>query len=267
MLFDSYGRKINYLRVSVTDKCNYACKYCRPEEGVTLKKHEEILSLEKIHEIVKAYVASGIDKVRITGGEPLVRKNIVYLIQLISSIPGIKDLCMTTNGSLLPHYAYKLKAAGLQRLNISLDTLVPEKFSYLTRGGKLADVIEGIHTAKKARFTTIKINTVVIKDFNENELDDLTQFAKKNGLEIRFIKEMNLKTGQRYIIENANAGQCELCNRLRLTCDGKLKPCLFSDYEVNIGELTMTEALDQAVQNKPKCGTYNSNDCMVQIGG
>ncbi|MFC1770306.1 GTP 3',8-cyclase MoaA [Candidatus Margulisiibacteriota bacterium] len=267
MPIDTYKRKINYLRVSVTDKCNYRCQYCRPAEGVPLKNHKDILSLEEIYDIVKFFVQAGFEKVRLTGGEPLVRKNIIFLVKNIAALPGLKDFGLTTNGSLLSHFAESLYSAGLKRINISLDTLNPDKFKFLTRGGELGDVIKGIKAAQDVGFYPIKINTVVLKDFNEDDIDDIKQFCKENKLILRLIKEMNLKKGTRYVIENAEAGQCEICNRLRLTCDGRLKPCLFSDYAIDIRKISLEKALEQALHNKPEFGTANALDYMVQIGG
>jgi GTP 3',8-cyclase len=267
MLKDWCGRKISYLRVSVTDKCNLRCRYCRPAKGVALKKHSDILSLEQLLEIIKFFVEKGIDKVRLTGGEPLVRKNVLFLVKEICKLPGIKDFGITTNAILLPEFAEKLYQAGLRRINISLDTLDPKKFSFLTRGGELQQVFAGIKAAQNVGFDPIKINMVVIKDYNENEIDNMKKFCEENKLEARFIKEMNLKKGTRSVIENAEAGKCESCNRLRLTCDGKLKPCLFSDYEIDLNKVSLNDAIEKALANKPEFGTTNAIDNMVGIGG
>jgi GTP 3',8-cyclase len=267
MLQDQYGRKINYLRVSVTDKCNLRCRYCRPAEGVPLKKHSDILSLEKIYEIVEYFVNAGIDKVRLTGGEPLVRKNVIYLIEKIAALKNLKDIGMTTNGILLAQNAKALYKAGLKRVNISLDTLDPEKFSHLTRGGNLDAVLNGIKVAQNVGFNPIKVNMVLIKGFNEDEQANMTKYCDENNLELRFIKEMNLKKGTRYVVENADVGRCETCNRLRMTCEGKLKPCLFSDYEIDLNKMPIEDALKTALHKKPEYGTSNAGDYMVQIGG
>lgn len=267
MLKDQYGRHIHYLRVSVTDRCNYACQYCRPALGVPLKSHEEILSLETLLEIIRFFVDAGIDKVRLTGGEPLVRKNLVYLVRELAGLSGIKDLCMTTNGALLAQHAQSLRDAGLNRVNISLDTLDPQRFAAMTRGGVLGDVLAGIAAARTVGFAPIKLNMVLIKGFNDDEVDAMSRFAQQNQLEIRYIRQMNLGTGERYLIENAQAGQCESCNRLRLTCDGLLKPCLFSNTVINLKQMDLPSALKQVLAIKPSHGTCNTSDCMVQLGG
>ena len=155
-MFDRFNRSIDYLRISVTDRCNLRCRYCMPEKGIRLLKHEDILSFDEMAEFTKVAVRKGIKKVRITGGEPLVRKGIVTLVSMISEIDGIKDLSMTTNGILLRNFASDLKKAGLHRVNISLDTIDPVKFSYITRDGKITDVLDGINAAKDAGFCLLK---------------------------------------------------------------------------------------------------------------
>jgi len=160
-MFDSYKRSINYLRVSITDRCNLRCVYCMPEEGIQLIHHKDILSYEEIIEVIKEGISLGITKVRITGGEPLVRKGVVSLVEMISSLKGIKDFGMTTNGILLEEFANDLFKAGLSRINISLDTIDREKYSQITRGGEIEKVFAGIEAAKKAGISPIKINCVV----------------------------------------------------------------------------------------------------------
>lgn len=187
---DSYGRNINYLRISVTDLCNLRCKYCMPEEGISKVNHRDVLSIEEIEKVVGAFVHLGVNKVRLTGGEPLVRNGIVSIVEKIAALDGIKDLAMTTNGILLKKYAHDLKAAGLNRVNISLDTLKTEKYDYITRGGKLKSVLEGIKEAKKVGLTPIKINTVLIGGFNEDEIEDFVRLTEKEEIDIRFIELM-----------------------------------------------------------------------------
>ncbi len=187
---DSYGRNINYLRISVTDLCNLRCKYCMPEEGVYKVQHGDILSIEEIEKIAKAFVHLGVNKIRLTGGEPLVRKGIVNIVEKVGSLDGIKDLAMTTNGILLKKYAGDLKTAGLNRVNISLDTLKAEKYAYITRGDKLKDVLEGIEEAKKVGLTPVKINTVLIGGFNEDEIEDFVRLTEKEEVDVRFIELM-----------------------------------------------------------------------------
>jgi len=187
---DNYRREINYLRVSVTDRCNLRCIYCMPPQGVESIAHDEVLRLEEITRLVKAATLVGVKKIRLTGGEPLVRKGIDELINSIASIPEIDDLAMTTNGILLGDYIKELKEAGLKRINISLDTLKPEKFKYITRGGCLEKVWTGIEAALAYKIHPVKLNTVVIGGFNDDEILDLTRLSLEYPLHIRFIELM-----------------------------------------------------------------------------
>ena len=249
-MLDNYKRTLNYLRISVTDRCNLRCTYCMPEEGVTLLAHSDILSFEEIKEIVTEAVHLGFDKVRITGGEPLVRKGIVVLIQMLASIKGINDLSMTTNGILLSQFAGELKENGLHRINVSLDTLDPDKFREITRGGDIEKVKEGILAAKKAGLSPIKINCVIKDSKGEEDAEAVQEFCKQNDLEVRFIHQMNLKTGHFSIVDGGDGGDCENCNRLRLTADGKIKPCLFNNFEFDIRKMGIKEALYAAAARK-----------------
>ena len=186
---DLYGREINYLRISVTDLCNLRCQYCMPKDGVCKLEHEDVLSTEEFYEIAKAFVELGVQKIRITGGEPLVKNGIVELVEKIASL-GLKDLAMTTNGLLLPKYAEDLKKAGLDRVNISLDTLDAKKYSEITRGGDLFKVLKGIDEAKKVGLTPIKINSVLIGDFNIDEIENFVYITKEEDIDVRFIELM-----------------------------------------------------------------------------
>ena len=189
-MIDRFGREINYLRISLTDRCNLRCIYCMPEAGINKKiPHDEILSLEEIYELIKIFVELGIDKIRFTGGEPLVRKNMIELIRKTSKLEGVKDISLTTNGQLLKEMAQPLKDAGLNRVNISLDTLDPEKFKTITRGGDLNRVLEAIDEAIRVGLTPVKINTVLIGGFNENEISNLIHLTKR-GIDVRFIELM-----------------------------------------------------------------------------
>lgn len=267
-MLDSFGRKINYLRISLTDKCNLRCRYCMPASGIKLKKHEDILTLEEIFEIVKYATTLGIDKVRLTGGEPLVRRNIEFLVEKIGNLSSVKDFGMTTNGTLLAEKAAILKELGLHRVNISIDSLDREKFHYITRGGNLEDALRGFEAAIEADLTPVKINVVLIHGWNDSEKEDFLRFGEKNGAEIRFIHIMNLKCGTRYEIEgNTDVGKCVSCNRIRLTCDGYLKPCLFSNRKIDVRETGLAEAFRQVVNDKPLSGQVNSEELMYQIGG
>lgn len=191
-MLDAYGRRINYLRVSVTDLCNLRCSYCMPAEGIKKRKHQDILTLEEIENIVKAAVRLGIDRVRLTGGEPLVRKGIVDLIANLAKIDGLKDLSLTTNGVLLKQYACHLKKAGLNRVNISIDSLNNAKYREITRCGDLDEVIEGIEAAREAGLCPIKLNVVLIGEFNDDEIEDFVNLTMKDDLEVRFIELMPL---------------------------------------------------------------------------
>ena len=278
---DNFNRPISYLRVSVTDRCNLRCVYCMPPEGVYWRSHEKILRYEEIERVVRAAASLGISKVRLTGGEPLVRLGIVDLVRLLARIPGLDDLAMTTNGTLLARHAEELKAAGLKRVNVSLDTLRPKRFRTITRLGELSDTLEGIAAAKEAGLVPVKTNTVVIRGLNDDEVVDFARLTCSSDWHVRFIEVMPVGdnsdwAGNGYVpmgearerIERelgelrpaklaAGSGParyyrlsgaqgtigfitpisehfCYQCNRLRLTADGKLRPCLLSDYEIDL---------------------------------
>lgn len=191
---DSFGREINYMRISVTDKCNNRCKYCMPLEGVADLGHDTILKFEEIERIVTAAASLGITKYRLTGGEPLVRKGITGLVEKLAEIPGVEEIGMTTNGLLLSKYAADLKKAGLTRVNVSLDTLRNHRYKEITRGGDLEAVIDGINAAERAGLKPIKLNVVIMKGFNDDELMDFVQLTFQHDYEIRFIELMPLGT-------------------------------------------------------------------------
>ncbi len=199
-LSDSFRRPINYLRISVTDRCNLRCIYCMPPEGIELLSHEDILSYEEIYTVTKAAAELGITKVRLTGGEPLTRLGLPDLVARIASIPGIDDISMTTNGLLLARYAADLKKAGLQRVNISLDTLKPGKFELISRFKHYEDVAEGIQAAKAAGLTPIKINVVVMRGINDDEIADFARKTVDEGWNVRFIELMHMPD-----VEDVNA--------------------------------------------------------------
>lgn len=198
-MIDNYGRRINYLRVSITDFCNLRCAYCMPAEGVQKRDHRDILRLEEIENIVKAAVKLGIDKVRITGGEPLVRNGIVQLIENLAQINGLKDLSLTTNGVFLKKYASDLKKAGLNRVNVSLDSLNRMKYQKMTRCGDLDDVLEGIRTAQEVGLSPLKINVVLVGGFNDDEIEDFVNLTLKENIEVRFIELMPLGEAQAWV--------------------------------------------------------------------
>ncbi len=190
-LIDPFGRSINYLRLSVTDRCNLRCTYCMAEDMTFLPK-QQILSLEELRDAAAAFVELGIKKIRLTGGEPLIRRDILKLVTALSALPGLNELTMTTNGLLLPNMAKPLKDAGIARLNISIDSLKADRFKQLTRVGELGQVLAGVQAAKAAGFARIKLNAVILAGFNDDEVLDLAHFAIANGLDISFIEEMPL---------------------------------------------------------------------------
>ena len=265
-MYDCWGREINYLRVSVTDRCNLRCRYCMPEEGIPLLSHADILSFEEIGQVVHTAVGMGISKVRLTGGEPLVRRGIVALVEMIAGIDGIQDFAMSTNGTLLAPMAAELKRAGLGRLNISLDAIDPDAYREVTRGGNVADVFAGIAAAQAAGFENTKLNCVVEESAGEQNARDVAAFAGEHGLELRYIRRMDLEEGRFWKVEGGDGGNCGSCNRLRMTSDGRIIPCLFSRLAYSIRELGVEHALRQAVAHKPEKGATARN-WMRRVGG
>ena len=293
---DSYGREINYLRISVTDLCDLRCRYCMPADGVCKRDHSEMMDFEEIAMAVCAAAELGITKVRITGGEPLVKNGIVDICKVIADTDGIEEVCITTNGIKLPELAKPLRQAGVSRLNISLDTLNPDKFAYITRNGKLEDVLSGIDAALNSGFDKIKLNAVLIGGFNDDEIEDLASLTLKYPLDMRFIEMMPMydsgdfgaeafipytvvteklpqliplekdgsvaklytlpdALGNIGLISPVSAHFCRECNRIRLTSDGKLKPCLHSSVEFPVKGLSydeMKEVFKKAIYAKPE---------------
>lgn len=318
---DLFNRRINYMRISITDLCNLRCQYCMPEEGICKKEHDDMLSLEEIVKIVKAGAELGIDKVRITGGEPLVRKGIVEFIRQIAEIEGIKDIAMTTNGLLLSKYAKDLKAAGLNRVNISIDSLKPQRYKEITRGGDLAKVLDGIQEAIKLGLTPVKLNIVAIGGCNDDEIGDFIQLTKNDPIDVRFIELMPIGEASNWTKDHFVSNEtiknkftslipvqtelsspakhykipggkgrvgfinpisnhfCNECNRIRLTCDGKLRPCLHSNEEIDILDVVKNnpeqifDVLKSAIARKPEKHHLYTNEHekskrnMFQIGG
>ena len=268
-MLDKYSREINYLRISVTDRCNLRCVYCMPAEGVPKKDHREILSYEQIIDVVRSAVGIGISKIRITGGEPLIRKDILKLIKGIKSVEGVTELVLTTNGVLLENMAVELKEAGIDRLNISLDTLDPDKYAGLVRGGDINRVLRGIDKVIDAGFLHTKLNMVLIPEFNDIEVDDMKKFCTGKGLTLQRINHYSLhdigSVSRNYKAERPL--KCALCNRIRLTSDGKLKPCLFSNLEIPLDPADIEASLRNAVLGKPEKGTFNTTGGNWEIGG
>ena len=296
---DQFGRKITYMRLSVTDLCNLRCRYCMPEEGITEKlTHPEMLTEDEMIDAVRAAASLGVNKIRLTGGEPLIKRNIVSICRRIHEIPGITQIAITTNGTLLPQYAGPLKEAGMDRVNISLDTLNPEKYARMTRRGNFDEAWKGLMAALDAGFDKVKINAVLIGGFNDDEIEDLAHLTIEYPVDMRFIELMPMYDsgdfGQDALIpgstvlerlpglEAVEAGPrgqvakmyklpgakgkvglinplshafCSECNRIRLTADGKLKPCLHSSREISIKGLDldgMTEKMREAIMAKPE---------------
>ena len=292
---DQFGRKITYLRISVTELCNLRCRYCMPEEGVCKKSHFDMLTEDEMIQAVEAAASLGVTKLRITGGEPLVKKNIVSICRRAAAVEGIREVCLTTNGVLLPELAVPLREAGVTRLNLSLDTLNPEKYAYITRIGNLEDFWKGFHAAMDAGFAKIKINAVLIGGFNDDEIVPLAELTRNYPVDVRFIEMMPMydsgdfdagafipntrvlealpeavpaeqdggvaklyrlpgAQGNIGLISPVNAHFCGACNRIRLTADGKIKPCLHSADEYSLKGLTfdgMRAQLEKAIWNKP----------------
>ena len=295
-MIDQFGREITYMRLSVTDKCNLRCRYCMPAEGVCLKEHKQMLTEDEMITAVEAAASLGIRKLRITGGEPLVKRNIVSICRRAALVPGIEEVCLTTNGIYLPKLAEPLKAAGVKRINLSLDTLDPEKYAYITRTGTLEDFRAGFHAALDAGFEKVKLNAVLIGGFNDDEIPLLAELTRQYPVDMRFIEMMpmydsgdfkdasfvpntrvlealpgaepvahdggvaklyRLPGGQGNIglISPLNAHFCGTCNRVRLTADGKIKPCLHAPDEYSLKGLDfdgMKKVLEEAIWNKPQ---------------
>ncbi|TFG59319.1 MAG: radical SAM protein [Spirochaetales bacterium] len=265
-MYDSFNRGISYLRVSVTDKCNLRCTYCMPEEGIPKRGHSDMMTFESLTEIVKAAVGLGITKVRLTGGEPLVKKGIVELTAMLRSVEGLNLLCMTTNGTLLKAFARDLRRAGLDSINVSLDTMDAGRYSRLTRGGLIDDVLEGIFAAKAEGFP-VKINTVVLPDTHPDELERVKAFCSGNNLAHQLIRGFSLTEEKLTNVDYHRPGACGDCNRIRLLSDGILKPCLHSDVEIPVDMTNPRESLIQAVLAKPLSGSVCQARTMMEIGG
>lgn len=269
MLFDRFNRNITYLRISVTDRCNYRCVYCKPDQSNLYKKPGHILSAQEITSIAETAAEMGITKIRLTGGEPLEKNDIEDLVAMLSGIKQIQEICITTNGSLLTDAAHKLKRSGLSRVNISMDSLDPEKYRRITGGGNLRDALCGVEAAYKAGLTPVKINMVVQEDTTHAEINRMEDFCRENGAILQKIKKFSLygraDNGQRTAAERPPS--CSLCNRIRLTPDGFIKPCLFSDEEIKVDFSDITASIDRAVAVKPENGSACRKRSMSQIGG
>jgi cyclic pyranopterin phosphate synthase len=324
-LQDRYRRRINYLRVSITDRCNLRCTYCMPAEGLDLLQHTDILSYEEILRVARVSLRLGIEKIRITGGEPLVRRGVVEFVRSVAALPGLQDLSLTTNGLLLADMAEELRAAGLRRVNVSLDTLDPARFEEVARRPGLDQVLRGLQAAKECGLTPIKVNVVAMRGTNDDEIERFADFARENGFEVRFIEFMPARADEwsqtrfltaaevldilrrRYALVPVEEGRssgpsrtfhlpgggrvgvisplsehfCGRCNRLRLTAEGRLRSCLFSERETDLRQLLRSPASDEelsraireAVHHKPeghRLGEEERHKCglaMSRVGG
>ena len=310
---DRYARNITYLRLSVTDLCSLRCRYCMPADGIPKRDHRDVCSVEELVEISRAAVDCGVRKVRLTGGEPLVRRGILEICRGIAAIPGVEELCLTTNGLALPQLAAPLREAGVSRLNISLDTLRPDRYAYITRVGCLKEAFRGLKAAAEAGFTGTKLNVVLMKGFNDDEIPDFLDLSCRYPVEVRFIELMPIGEGRnaqflpaeavlesnpylrplegsgvarRYrspggrgtvgLIEPMSHRFCGECDRIRVTADGKLKPCLHSDQEIPLRGLhgeELRQAMRDGVAAKPQrhhmneTGRSEAGRNMHQIGG
>ena len=264
---DRYGRYITYLRISVTEMCNLHCSYCVASAGERLTHSHNTLSFDEIVEVARAGVDIGVNKVRITGGEPLLRPNLVELVKMLSQIEGLDDLAMSTNGILLANQAQALADAGLHRVNVSLDAVNPDRYAEITGGGDIRRVINGIEAAKNAGLQPVKLNCVVNESSNEPDAIEVAAFAHIHNLEVRFIHQMDFIKGTFSVVEGGSGGDCRRCTRLRLTSDGHIRPCLFSDMEYSIRELGVSTALKRAINCKPERGAACSHNWIGAIGG
>ena len=294
-MIDGQGRNIHYLRVSVTERCNYRCRYCMPEEGICKKSHADMLTEDELICAIEAAAALGITKLRITGGEPLIKKNILSICRRAAAVEGIEDIALTTNGTLLPQLAKELKAAGVRRLNLSLDSPRADRYAYITRMGKIEDFWAGFHAALEAGFEKIKLNCVLIGGFNDDEIEDLAALTRQYPIDVRFIEMMPMydsgdfteaafipcttvlerlseaepvepdggvaklyrlpgALGNIGLISPLSAHFCGSCNRIRLTADGRIKPCLHAEDEYALKGLDfdgMKAVLEKAIMTKP----------------
>lgn len=317
-MIDQFGRDLRYLRIALTDRCNYRCRYCMPEEGIQQLAHHELLTLEELYHVVHLFVTLGVTKLRLTGGEPLVRSDMMNFLGSVSQLKPLEDIALTTNGAYLKKMAADLKRHGLHRVNVSLDTLREDRFRYITQTGQLTDVLEGIEEAKRVGLK-IKINTVINKGINDDEIADFIQLTKDWGVDVRFIELMPIGDNVEYatkhfysnetilknfpelnaiasddpssparyfqyqdakgrvgLISPLSCNFCSQCNRLRLTPEGLLKPCLHSDIEIDL-KTPLREGKDilpyimEAVRVKPERHLLEQHKTIVrnmsQIGG
>lgn len=313
---DAQGRRIDYLRLSVTDRCNCRCAYCMPADGVPMLSHDDVCSFEELARITEACCELGVTKVRLTGGEPLARRGLLGLVRMLREVPGVRELAMTTNATLLAPVASELRAAGLDRINVSLDSLRPERYAAITRGARLDDALAGLRAAHDAGFTGTKVNCVLMGGVNDDEVADIAVLAREKPVDVRFIELMPIGEAAgwpraRFVDASAVLGAvpelapvgtdgvaelfsapgwagrvglirpmshrfCAGCTRIRVTADGRLKPCLHSADEVSLRGLAgeaLHEALLAGIALKPAHhdmdGAHASESAraMNEIGG
>lgn len=263
---DRFNREISYLRISVTDKCNLRCIYCMPPEGVVKRNHNDFLTFETITDVVRVGVELGITKVRLTGGEPLVKRGILDLVAMLEEVEGLDHVAMTTNGVLLGDLAAELQNAGLDSVNISLDTLEADRYHYLTRVGDIMQVVRGIEAARSCGLP-VKINMVVMDDTEPWELERMKRFCTEKGLKLQFINHFDLHTKKYDQYTFDRPPRCSECNRIRLLADGTLKPCLHSDEEITLDRDDIKGSLTMAIVTKPENGEVCISRSMLEIGG
>lgn len=294
-MIDGEGRRIEYLRLSVTDRCNCRCAYCMPESGVPMLGHADILSFEELAAVARAAAELGVRKVRLTGGEPLARRGVVDLVRMVAAVPGVDEVAMTTNATLLAPVAGALREAGLSRLNVSLDTLRPDRYAKIARCGRLEDALAGLAAAREAGFSRTKVNCVLMGGVNDDEVADLAGLARNEAVDVRFIELMPIGpaagwprasfvaaeavldalpglellgrdgvaelyrmpgwAGRVGLIRPMSHKFCDGCSRIRVTADGKLKPCLHSAAEIDLrglGHEGLLAALRAGIAAKPK---------------
>lgn len=265
-MFDSFGRELKYLRISVTDRCNLRCVYCMPAEGVKLLRHEDILSFENITRIAAVAARLGFAKIRLTGGEPLARKGLPELVTMLRAIPELRTLAMTTNGTMLAPLAAELRTRGLDSVNVSLDTLDSERYAMLTRGGRLEEALAGIDAALAAGLP-VKLNVVAMEESTEEEFEALRSYARRVGADFQFIARYSLRDEKMDDTIYDRPPRCGDCDRLRLLANGILRPCLHSSLGVPVDLEDIEGSIRKAAGLKPARGSACDDLEVGQIGG
>lgn len=266
-MFDAYGRPIDTIRVSITDQCNLHCFYCYTKKNI--QNNHKFLSFDEIIYILKASIKLGIKRVKLTGGEPLLREGIAELIREIKTVEGVEDLSITTNGVLLKNLAKNLKKSGLDRINVSLDSLDKDTYHQITKSDLLNEVLAGLKIAKEIGFNKIKINTVLLNS-NKHSINKIREYCSDNGFSFQLINQMNLaldKESFNNFEVTDRPPKCELCNRIRLTAYGELLPCLFSDISCKVDFNDIEKSIIDVINLKPSKGSKRGSKAMYEIGG